>query len=305
MTSPSAPSPPSLVSLAAELEALEPGTLPVTHGETMQTEFLQALHRWNPVLAKQLHDSPAGGGARGYTISPLYMLNGVARREDYWTFSRGARCWFRLTAYRPTAVEALWFNANHRHDWHLIAGKSGVHFQIRRWITPRTPQVHRDMSGGWINQSNPECLRAISALSAPGAIRLEFISPTAFRRGDSKWNSVVALPLPELVWGSLYRRWLQVFPAESATASPPPIWNNEWFNANVSLGRFEIRSEMMNFQKHNGNVPGFVGAAEFQFHRKLSNDERRFLWMLCQFGIYAGVGSMTSWGMGQMKSMEP
>jgi hypothetical protein len=59
-----------LVSVVTELETAVAATIPLTHGEAMQAEFLRQIATLNPDWAETLHGG-RDGKARAYTISPL------------------------------------------------------------------------------------------------------------------------------------------------------------------------------------------------------------------------------------------
>jgi CRISPR/Cas system endoribonuclease Cas6 (RAMP superfamily) len=181
----------------------------------------------------------------------------------------------------------------------LVAGRWRVAFRILRW--QGGPLGESGRTAEWTGAESPSSLerRAWRAVeeSVPGfdRVTLGFLTPTAFRRtGATRWNATNPLPAPHLVWGSLQRRWRSAFPDD-----PAAEWSPEWMDRHLALGRFEVRSAMMAFERHEGKVPGFLGEVEYQFHRELTAAERVRLWMWSEFARYAGVGTMTAWGMGQ------
>lgn len=277
-----------LVSWVAELQAERDGRIPMTHGEAMQSELFRRLTSVNPELASTVHGE-SEGSKRNYTLSPLWCPRKPISGEI--PVSAGDRCWFRVTAYRDDAVEAVDSIAALTHSWVVWAGRHEVPFSILGW---------RDQGCPW---SGRQHLFDLSRL-APDADRavFEFVTPTAFSRpkGRAHWGESLPLPLPELVFGGLWKNFVRVFPETQSVLAEP-----ESLRALTALGRFEIRSAMMEFGRRGRRQPGFVGEAEVLFHPHLGAEDRQFLNLLAEFAFFAGVGTGTSWGMGQVRRLPP
>ena len=268
----------------------------------MQTAFLKPLMETAPLLGSIPHgDAPDGRGRLapgGYAISPIFFESPVEERQRCFAVPAGTRAWFRLTGFRPEAVEAILLTARGGGAWPLLAGRWRTDFQVRRWCG--WPLGEAGRAKDWTGAESKESLRA----KGEGAVgrqmdrlSLEFVTPTAFRKtGPERWNATTPLPIPAMVWGSLQRRWQETFPDEGETT-----WDAEFLGRVLALGRFEVRSAIMAFERHEGKVPGFIGEAEFQLHRDLSESQRVRLWMWSEFARYAGIGTMTAWGMGQAR----
>ena len=131
--------------------------------------------------------------------------------------------------------------------------------------------------------------------SAPGdirssdfsALRLRFLSPTGFNRSGLQ----IPVPLPELVFKSLLKKW-QTF-----------VSQEEWSSLEDSVGtvrmeKFSLQSQPV-WLKKQSVYRGCLGFCEYTFHH-LAEDERKAVSALGAFSYYAGVGYKTSQGMGQV-----
>ncbi|MCU0493891.1 MAG: CRISPR system precrRNA processing endoribonuclease RAMP protein Cas6 [Chloroflexaceae bacterium] len=123
-------------------------------------------------------------------------------------------------------------------------------------------------------------------------LTLEFASATAFGQG-SRANGkprLGLLPTPELVFGSLARRWNEL--------APPGLELNsgavETAAADTLVSRFEARSTTINLGK--GPQKGFVGTCSYE----LPSDPvlAHLISLLADAAFYLGLGMKTGRGMG-------
>ncbi len=164
---------------------------------------------------------------------------------------------------------------------------------MRQWMY--RPAEH-DWAGG-LTANQLVQLAAQDAYRCADRIRLRFFSPTAFclavRGGRLRWMSV---PLPELVFGSLFRR-LQAFYAGLELRDSV----RDFVRSQVSVGRKELCTRMLCFQHHRARVAGSVGVCEYLLPKDSSSESRLLLHLLAGFAFYSGVGVRTVWGMGQAR----
>ncbi len=279
-----------LLSLVAALEARTKVTVPVTHGETMQSELFRQLDAVNPLLSSQIHGD-ADDLPRPYTISPLnaaprFVQNGML------CFQPGDRCWFRLTGLRAEVSELLLALSETARSWQIHGRSFAGEFAIQRWLT--RPGEHL-----WAGQISVEDLGHAACHACdrqPDRIVLKFETPTTFEvASESAWGSWMPLPVPRLVFGNLRNRAAAFCPEIGA-----PLGQAEVIETGIALGRFRgLESHMLHFQRRNRRRVGFTGECEFLLDRDLDVRERLMLHFLAGFAFYSGVGAGTSWAMGQ------
>ena len=107
----------------------------------------------------------------------------------------------------------------------------------------------------------------------------------------------MVLPQPELVFGSLLRRWNAL--------SPVPIHPElrQWFQE--ALGISEVRrlsTRMLEFGRF--REKGFIGEVVFEALGPWTQEALRGLNALADFAFFAGVGHKTTMGMGQVRRVE-
>ncbi|HYW22074.1 MAG TPA: CRISPR-associated endoribonuclease Cas6 [Nodularia sp. (in: cyanobacteria)] len=113
-------------------------------------------------------------------------------------------------------------------------------------------------------------------------ITLKFFSPTSFKQ-----NQVIQpFPLPELVFGSLLRRW-NIF-------APPELHFSqiEW---NAFISAFELKTSALKMENKTE-----IGAEGWVRYRFLDPEQSRIATILAHFAEFAGVGRKTAMGMGQV-----
>lgn len=277
-----------LVSWVVELEAESNGRIPVTHGEAMQSEFFRRLSEIHPELASSVHGK-AEGAKRDYTLSPLWCPGKPLAGEI--PVRAGDRCWFRVTAFGGEAVEAIDALADLTRSWVVWAGRHEVPFSILGWRDHGCPWSGRRLLYD-LDHQVPDADRAT----------FQFLTPTAFSRSKARahWGESLPLPLPELIFGGLWRNFVRVFPQTRSVLAEP-----DSLRKLTALGRFNVHSDMMEFGRRGRRQPGFVGQAEVLFHPHLGTEDRQFLNLLAEFAFFAGVGTGTSWGMGQVRRLRP
>ncbi|NWO23576.1 MULTISPECIES: CRISPR system precrRNA processing endoribonuclease RAMP protein Cas6 [Mogibacterium] len=119
-------------------------------------------------------------------------------------------------------------------------------------------------------------------------VRITFKTPTAFKvSGNYQFY-----PTVEHIFGSLIRKHDQV--SEGTKIFSEEIMDE--INEHVSIAGYNLRSRM--FHLEGIKIPSFVGNITLKI-----NGTRQFvnlINMLCEFGVYSGVGIKTAIGMGSI-----
>jgi CRISPR-associated endoribonuclease Cas6 len=121
------------------------------------------------------------------------------------------------------------------------------------------------------------------------SISFRFVSPTGFKREGKQFF----LPLPELVFGDLLRKYRRF-----AGEPPSPDIDADTLVARVELTRYNIRSHAAKLRKDR-IIRGFCGEAEFSA-QKLSQPERKLASSLASLAFFTGIGFKTTQGMGEV-----
>lgn len=268
-----------LLSLVLTLRPDAPATLPPRLGRAAYAVLLDRLRAHDPTLAAQIHD---GDGPKPVTCSGLMgsRPGGSVAPEATYTLRYTA-----LTA--PTAAalrqvfpigerilfEGVPFTVEGRttdpaeHPW---AGTDGYQALVARYLTP---------GGG----ARP-----------PRRWTLVFAAPTAFKTQ----GSTQPLPLPSLVFASLVARWNAFAPV-----ALPAAELHRYAESCLVLSRFSLRSAP-GWDRGPGLRIGAIGQATY---RATTHDRywHAALSLLAAFARYAGVGTLTTMGMGQVRWEAP
>ena len=124
--------------------------------------------------------------------------------------------------------------------------------------------------------------------SAPmDSVGLRFVSPTGFKRDGRQFF----LPLPDLVFGSLLRRWRLLFDPDSWPGFEEAL-------PRITLQNYRAESRAVKLRQDR-IIRGFCGEAEFALPGA-DGPERTALSALAGLAFFTGVGYKTTQGMGEV-----
>lgn len=112
-------------------------------------------------------------------------------------------------------------------------------------------------------------------------ITLKLLSPTSFKQG----KIIQPFPLPELVFGSLLRRWNQFAPAE--LHFPKVDWQG-------MVSAYDLKTHALRLE---GSPE--IGSQGWVKYRFSDPEQARMATILAHYAGFAGVGRKTTMGMGQ------
>lgn len=270
-----------LLSLVLALSPTESVTPRAFYGRQVRAWFLAQVQRHDPALAAALH---GGDGPRSYTVSTLWCPPGKLNPGDL--------CYLRLTSLVEPLSE-------------LLAGPFLDHLpQHVRFADLSLQLLGRARWHAWSAKTTFEALVEAAAARSQPHVTLHLASPTAFRAQGSDHT----LPIPRLVWGSLYRSW-------QAFAPPPlrldPLWTR-FANAGIVVSDFRLQSEKVSFKRGSkGAATGSVGYATYRLlpaHRcgeyaDFRDRAQLLLHTLGAFAHFCGVGHHTAIGLGQARAV--
>lgn len=135
--------------------------------------------------------------------------------------------------------------------------------------------------GKWVEFLHTSSFETLSQVLPQKIIELQFLSPTSFKQGQR----IQPFPLPELVFGSLLRRWNAFAPA---TLELPEL---EWQGLTCA---YELKTQALYLK--GGAEIGTVGWVRYEFP---VFEQAKIATTLAHFAKFAGVGRKTGMGMGQ------
>lgn len=296
-----------LLSLILKLEAQKDGRIPLTHGDLVHAALLDLIKNNLPeteaFLSWQLHEPDR---YKPFTVS---QLSGDRRMENYQLIIEAEQDFqMRITSLDKTLSECL-LRFKEKSDNLIKIG--GVTFNILESITDQ--EEHR-----WAGQTNYQELTKTwseADIKLPKKLSFRFFSPTGFR--DGKQN--ILFPLPHFVFYSLAEKWLKYAPEpfteeiktfqdgmkiwqekSKLTTDKTKTW--ELLDKLVNVSSYNLRTRMLNFREY--KRIGFTGTLEFEALPPIPDGWLRILNLLADFSFYAGVGSQTTMGMGQVRRLD-
>lgn len=263
-----------MISVTLRLTAARDTRLPTGHGPFVHAWFLDVVKRKESRLATSLHD---GRGTKPFTLS---MLDGGRRAQGRGlVIEGGATCHLRLTGLDDATAEIMERIGAGEADQVTLDG------QVFR-IEGATVRV----------RSFAELAERAAREVRSGRVGLRFLSPMAFKSGRQN----IAFPWPNLLVAGLGARWNAYAPASLrlAHATVAAVAGAVW------IGRYRLRTEMLEFppgpDRRGHREMGCVGDCEFVVDDRAPAYVGHVAHLLGDFAYWAGVGSKTTMGMGQV-----
>ncbi|MCQ3933162.1 MAG: hypothetical protein DPW16_22160 [Chloroflexi bacterium] len=267
-------------------------TWPIYSGRAIYLWLLQRLENEAPPIANRLkHENRA----KPLTASGLFQAASIRPFHD--SAKSGTFAWFRITSLDANLSAFLDHLAETLPTQRIMLNDN-------HWVVE---SVIREATEHEWAQSAPTT-QDIRPLNPSMAITLEFVTPTGFRRNDLK----IPIPQPDLVFGSLERRWREL----EQTASPRDI--NFVMQHGITLLNYHIVTQKVNL-KTEGVQVGYVGRVTFQM-KPLAQLEThpaapksladhylhmmQYIDQLASAAFFLGVGIKTTAGMGMARRLE-
>lgn len=265
---------------------------PIYSGRAIYLWLLQRLENEAPTIANRLKQE---NSAKPLTVSGLFQA--ASTRPFHDSAKTGACAWFRITSLDASLSAFLDHLAETLPTQNITLNES-------HWVVE---SVMREAAEHEWAQS-VQMTQAIRPLNPSMAITLEFVTPTGFKRNDLK----IPIPQPDLVFGSLERRWREL----EQTASPRDI--NFVIQHGIALLNYHIVTQKVNL-KIEGVQVGYMGQVTFQV-RPLSQLEThpaapksiadhylqtvQYIDQLANAAFFLGVGIKTTAGMGMTRRIK-
>jgi CRISPR-associated endoribonuclease Cas6 len=134
--------------------------------------------------------------------------------------------------------------------------------------------------GSQIQIANCDRFARLAQVLPQDPLELQFVSPTSFKQQQI----IQPFPLPDLVFGSLLRRWNALAPQD--LHFPSVQWQG-------LVSAYDLKTHAL---KMKGDEIGSVGWVRYRFPLP---EQARIATILARFACFAGVGRKTAMGMGQ------
>jgi CRISPR-associated endoribonuclease Cas6 len=256
----------TLHAIVIELSAAQKGIFSTTLGRAIHAQVLFWLSLANPAIAQMIHDSQD---------NPISVSGLIGRRRDKGEVREGDKFSIRVSLLQGSLIHALLQGIELWGNETIDLGK------LKFTICGISAMPG---SNPWVGSSSYELL--FKTPPARDDITLQFESPTSFKQEIG----IQPLPLPELVFGGLLRRWnLFTLPEYQLV---PADWK-----AVISAASLDTRV----LQMESSTEIGSVGWVRYRFP---DSRQAQLASILVHFAFFAGVGRKTSRGMGQVRLLQ-
>jgi CRISPR-associated endoribonuclease Cas6 len=250
----------TLQSVVIELGAAQKGKPPSTLGRAIHAQVLQWLSLGNSEVAKSVHAAQ---------LSPISLSGLIGNRRPKGT-QVGDKFYIRICLLNGSLIEPLLAGIQAVEHQLLVLGK--FPFALRNYFA--VPGTHR-LAGA------TDYASLARSPKVSNDIQLNFLSPTSFKQKQA----IQPFPLPELVFGSLQRRWNAFAPEDLQF----PVF--EWQGL---VSAYDLKTQALRLE--GGAEIGTQGWVRYRFSHP---EQAQIASVLAQFAFFAGVGRKTTMGMGQ------
>ncbi len=261
-------------------------------GRPAQAWFLNQVMRKRPRLAASLHDE---GGVKPFTVSTLLDRYGRPHKAGSW-LKEGQECWLRVTTIGEELSELLLDDILKKLPKTITLYK--MDFRIDGYTI--NPREH-----SWAGQTTFEEIAQDGGYEkVPSNVRMEFVSPTAFRANGND----IAIPASQHVFRNLWWKWNAVCPESMQVDDRWPDFAADCILVNELNAVNTIRWEFAEGTR--GAATGFTGTVGFILlpKSKVKDEWKPFcdgaemvMQSLARYSFYSGVGHHSTIGMGQAR----
>lgn len=253
----------ALHTIVIHLGAAENGNLSIACGRAIHAQVLDWFRLADPDLSEAIHKSQE---------SPL-SLSGLVGKRHKAGVRAGDAFYFRIGLLDGSLIDPLLSGLEQLGDKPFSLAKFPFVFRSINMLPGTDP---------WVGSSDYALLAKTPATL--DKLTLKFLSPTSFKLNAGQ--GIQPFPLPESVFGSLYRRW-NAFAPESLQFS-----KMQWSGL---VSDYELKTQKIRME--NSVEIGAVGWVQYRFP---DLEQARIATILSHFAFFAGVGRKTSMGMGQV-----
>jgi CRISPR-associated endoribonuclease Cas6 len=261
-------------------------------GRPAQAWFLNQISRKSPGLAKALHDD---NGAKPFTVSTLLDRYGHPHKAGVW-LKEGEECWLRVTSTSEELSDVILTGMLKKLPKSLTLYKMGFRIDGYTLNSREHP---------WAGQTTfTEIAQDSQDSRTPRDVRMEFVSPTAFRANGND----VSIPAPQQIFRSLWQKWNAACPGAMKLDERWPEFAADCILVNELTAVNTVRWEFAEGTR--GAATGFTGTVGFTLLPKTKVPKKwQPFWdgadvvmqSLARFAFYSGVGHHATIGMGQAR----
>jgi len=244
-----------------------------TQGHHAYGLFMALIRRSSVSMAEELH---ASDSMKPFTISPLQGK--FQRAAKNLKIIGGYEYSIRLTFLKED-VFAYFMDAALKAASQPVRLESAI-FHIDHVV------LHHEDSPLCHHQSYEELF---TESASERKIRLQFLSPTAFRSGGKR---NVLFPEASLAFGSYLSKWQHFSPikVDEHTAE---------FLEQIIVARYKLNTHILHFNAY--QETGFEGECTFEVPADFDEGSLKTINTLADFAFYCGTGAKTTMGMGQTR----
>ena len=253
----------ALHTIVIHLGAAENGTLPISCERAIHAQVLDWFRMAAPEISEAIHKSQE---------SPL-SLSGLVGKCRKTGVRAGDEFYFRIGLLNGSLIDPLLSGLEKWGDQPFSLAKFPFVFRSINMLPGTDP---------WVGASDYTLL-AKTPMNLD-ALTLKFLSPTSFKLNAGQ--GIQPFPLPESVFGSLYRRWNAFAPEELRFSKM------QWAGL---VSDYELKTRKIRME--NSVETGAVGWVQYRFP---DPEQARIATILAHFAFFAGVGRKTAMGMGQV-----
>ncbi len=259
-----------LYSIILQISPIEDVLMPCTQGHFVYSAILKLINNIQPELAVELHEPNA---VKLFTLSQV--LGNFQKQDNCLLLTAKKPYFIRMTICDEKIFGRVLSVLIDRKLDRITLGKNIL--KIEKIFTNKLDHCLADFVENadlWNRSSNRDRV-----------IGLKFLSPTTFRAGK---NNII-LPLPELVFGSLKKKFDLVIGELSPKLS---------LEKSIRICRYHDLSTKV-LPLRGGMQIGFVGSVYFE----IKSDDLLFIKYanaLAEFSKFGGVGAKTTMGFGQV-----
>lgn len=281
-----------LLSIALSLTSTSSAPIFGALGRPTQAWFLNQIMRKRPRLAATLHDN---GGIKPFTVSTLLNRYGHPHKAGDW-LKEGQECFLRVTTIGDELSELFLAYVLKNLPKTLTLYK--MDFRIDGYtLNPR--------ENPWAGQTTfAEMAQDGCHEKIPHTVRMEFVSPTAFRNNRRD----IALPIPGKVFRSLGEKWNSFCPEPMQIQDRWPNFADDSIIVSEMTAVNTVHWEFAEGTR--GAATGFTGTVGFSLlpKSKVKDEWQPYLdganvvmQSLARFAFYSGIGHHSTIGMGQAR----
>lgn len=254
--------PTALYSLVIHLAAAEQGILPSACSRAIHAQVLAWFRQGDPEVSEAIHARQE---------SPL-SLSGLMSQRQARIVRVGDEFYFRIGLLSGGLLEPLLSGLEKAENEPFFLAKFPFVLRSINLLPGTDP---------WVATSDYTLLA--QPATVPNTLTLKFLSPTSFKCNTGQ--EFQPFPVPEAVFGNLYRRWNTFAP--KALKFPRIQWSGAVMAHDLQTEKLRIK---------NFTIPGAIGWVKYQFSKP---DQAKIATTLAHFAFFAGVGCKTAMGMGQ------